>query len=734
MTSFASRHCWAGPATDASVAGGLPAAPEPYLDLRCHRRLRGPYTGGGALLRGVVPELLERDARLVTARTTEIAAIAPDLLSRMPRQPQTLTDIAGHQERTRFYAAGRTLRLAHGVAELLTDWATICHPGGVAIAWHDLDDADPTDHELVGVLLRRCDPRVVTLIVAASDEALGRVLARYADRVTDPALAAAITQPSVSADPAQLFIDSDGTSRDPAHLRGYEELPPHERARRHTARAQALAALDDSGQRLGAIPYHLERGTDPAGAGADAIFAAHQACFERGFYAATTELALRGRVLCRDDRPDWYWNLTHKIGASLSYLEEGAEAMSYLAELRRESLDLEIHMNGSYQMAMLYTRHLPKQERDDDQALEWINNAIVIADHHPVPRRRIFLGAFMRNAKALIELHKGNLDGALSLVSESIRTMDGEFASDEFRLHRSVLQFNRAKVLAGLGEHAAALADYDEVIRNDPDYGEYYFERAAAHRALGQYAEALADYAASIRHSLPFYEAHFNRAHLLAALGDDDGALQDLDRALTLEPDFVDSLVNRADLLISRGELERAKADIEHGLELDPRNVNLLAAQGSLLAEAGEAEAAYQCYSRVLEQDPGYVVARVNRAVLAHAQGRAEAAVADLNQAIQLSDDPSLRANRAIALHDLGDHQRALADFDVAVATLSDDPDLLYRRGACRYALHDIEGALEDWRAHLAAYESTGTSPYHAEIHLLADGLIAQAAEPESAA
>jgi len=48
-----------------SGADNLPAAPEPHISVRCHRRLRGPYSGGGALLRDhVVPELLEHAADL----------------------------------------------------------------------------------------------------------------------------------------------------------------------------------------------------------------------------------------------------------------------------------------------------------------------------------------------------------------------------------------------------------------------------------------------------------------------------------------------------------------------------------------------------------------------------------------------------------------------------------------------------------------------------------------------
>jgi tetratricopeptide (TPR) repeat protein len=737
MTSFPPRHGWAMLNTDDPADGELPTPPEPHFDVRCNRRLRGPYTGGGSLLRSVVPELLEQHAGLLTARSIEISAIAPELIPLVPPRPQTLTDNANYIERTRFYGATRTLRIANGVAELLTDWAHAMHPDGVVIAFRELDEADQTDRELVRVLLRRCDPRLVTLVVetdGVSEDAFGKVLAARARRVAGRPRAGS---PAPGGDLAQAFIDSDGTSRDLALLHAYAGLRPDERARRHTARAEALAALDEPTLRLGAIPYHLERGTDPANAGGAAILAAHNDCYDRGFYDAALDLAIRGRkIISVAERPNWYWSLTQKAGSCLCYLERGEEAFRYLAAVRRDSTVPEAHMNSCYQMAMLYTRHLPKKDHDHEKALEWVNTALVIADRHPEQKWRVFYGAFMRNARALVELHRGDSTTAMSLVNEAIGMTDGDLEPGEHLLHRSVLVYNRAQLLAASGDHVAALADYDEVISRDPDYGDYYFERATERRAVGDYSGALADYASAIRLSLPFHEAHFNRADLLRELGDEDGALRDLDYAVELKPMNMDTLIHRADLLLARGELERARADIDQGLAMDPRDIHLLSAKGSLLADSGDTEAAFACYTAALREDPGFVAAWANRAVLSYTAGRIAEAVDDLDHAIELADDDrALRANRAVALQDLGDHARALKDLDVAVAARDDvDPDLLYRRGASRYALHDVDGAVADWRAHLAAYGQGETSPFIAEIQLRGGSLMNRTGVPESVA
>jgi tetratricopeptide (TPR) repeat protein len=688
--------------------------------------LRGPYTGAGAVLRVAVPELLAIDRELVAARTTEIVAMAPELTAIVPMAPQTLTNLADPAERTRFYPATRTLRLSHGAAELLMDWARLAHPGGVMLSFLDLDDADPSDREFVGVLLRRCDPELVTVAVeaASADDPLGQALAGYSAQACRPPHSEPVRP--AGTDLAQLFIDSDGTHKDPAVREAYEALPADEQAARHSARAAALAALGEPSLRLGAIPYHLEHGTDPLGAGVEALTAACDDSFDLGCYDASLELATRGRELAAGaDNQEPYWNFTHKAGACLSYLKQGSHGFTYFDELRRITTNPDVHMNTCYMMAMLYTRHLPPGDHDEYRALEWVNTAIAIADRHPEPHKRVLFGAFMRNARALVELHRADPQAALALVNEAIAMTDARLGPNEQLLHRSVLVYNRAQILNALGDYEGSRHEYDVVIGRDPDYGDYYFERAGVHRAAGRHQEALADYATAIALSPPFHEAHYNRADLLRELGDADGALRDLDYAVLLDPAHVDSRVNRVDLLLERGATAQARADIDAGLELDPGNANLLSARGSLLAESGDTDAAHASYTAALTEDPAFAAAWANRAVLSYCAGRVADAVADLDQAIGLADDPWLRLNRAIALQDLDEHQRAVADLDIAVAALGDaDPDLLYRRGVSRHALGDMDGALGDWSAHLMAYGAEGGSPYAGEIRLRAGGLL----------
>jgi tetratricopeptide (TPR) repeat protein len=129
------------------------------------------------------------------------------------------------------------------------------------------------------------------------------------------------------------------------------------------------------------------------------------------------------------------------------------------------------------------------------------------------------------------------------------------------------------------------------------------------------------------------------------------------------------------------------------------------------------------------------VLMAIGMVFVAYTLGRTAEAIDDLDHAIRLQDDPSLRANRAVALQDLGEHRRALDDLNIAITELGgEDPGLYYRRGLSHHALHHIGDALADWHLHLAAYSPGETSPYAIEIERLSTDLVALAGTSESAA
>src|SRR5690349_1534133 len=140
------RHRWVtgGLSRDRrAIVDELDRHPPLTTTVDAHRRLRGPYTMAGSVLRAIVPDALAVAEELVAAHAIEILSAAPELRAVVPAAPETLTSLAVPGERTRYYSQMRTRRLAHGLAEFLRDLAARTGPRTLVI--ENVDHADATD-------------------------------------------------------------------------------------------------------------------------------------------------------------------------------------------------------------------------------------------------------------------------------------------------------------------------------------------------------------------------------------------------------------------------------------------------------------------------------------------------------------------------------------------------------------------------------------------------------------
>ena len=208
-----------------------------------------------------------------------------------------------------------------------------------------------------------------------------------------------------------------------------------------------------------------------------------------------------------------------KVATALTALDRPDEAADLYDEACAASTLPSVHLQAAYGRAMLYTRFYDAGRLDHQRAKAHINTAIAISRLMPEGERRAFNLTFNENGLALIEMHLGDVDHALELVTAGLDRLDAEIGADQQTLHRSVLRYNRAQLLTRIGPPEAALAEYGRAIAADPHHSEYYFERAAVHRRLGHVDEAIADYEAAIPLSPPYPEPHYNLADLAIERG-----------------------------------------------------------------------------------------------------------------------------------------------------------------------------------------------------------------------
>jgi tetratricopeptide (TPR) repeat protein len=675
--------------------GGTQAGGSP-LEINCHRRLRGPYTGIGTLLRQLVPDVQVRFRELVHSHAIEILSIAPELKADIDAPPETLASVAAPDEQTRIYPALRTRRLAHGIVDFLAACAAPERLGPMELSFVNVDEADHTDQECLSLLLRRvsADRVRVTVRTRTSDlpDELTAVLGAHARRTEVKAAAKPADARSQEA-LLLAFIDSDGTSEDPAELAAYRGADPARRAGLHDARAVALRESDEITLRIGAIPYHLEHGSDPAVTGGAALLEALEYCVSMGFHHAVIECGARGRAIVDPKtQMDLYWPLTGRSATALAATgrPELAEPL-YLDVRRRYTLPM-VHLVNSYALAMLYARHYDR--KDYPKARTYVNTAIAIATLLPEPVERAFLTAFNSNGLALIEMREGNLEESLRIVNESLELATRAVPADSHRLHKSVLVYNKASLYSRMGRLDEALNAYTEVLAADPNWQDYYFERADVRRKLGDLVGALADYNAAEKVTPPFWELHFNRAGLKAELGDFAGAIDDLERVVDLEPRELDAWANLLGYLLESGDVTGARHRVEDALRLHPENPRLLCIRGQVALEAGDTAEAWRSFDLALKADEAFVDALACRAGMAFDRGDTDAAIADLTKAIEIThDDPDLYFNRAQVLQSAGRWDAAIGDYNRAMDLPGADRETILQKQ--EYCYGEAGGAQE---------------------------------------
>nr|MDT0660610.1 tetratricopeptide repeat protein [Micromonospora sp. DSM 115978] len=660
--------------------------PPPLVRVSAHRRLRGPYTAAGTVLRAILPDALARRPELGPRHHIEILTAAPEFAGAVPAMRSTLEHRGTSDARTRYQARLHTMRISHGLADLFRDYLAALDDGPRTLLVDDLAHADPTDQEFVAVLLRRLTPDRLAVVVTTGAEPLveppGPVSvslpetleARTRRIMAEPTATVSATPPPAAIELARAYVATECTSGDPRLRAGYEAVSDRDRVDLHAARLARLLDLDEPSLLLGAVPYHAERAGRPAGEVAEQLRYAQLHCKNRGLYHCAVEFGERARAMVdRDADAELWWELTGDVTTSLSAAGRAEEAEQWYDEARTVSTDPAVHMHAAYGTAMLFARHYGDGRRDSGRARRWLNQAVAIASLLPDPKERAFQSVFQRNGIALVETREGRPEEALRLLNEGMAWLDRELDPDEQILHRTGLRYNRAQVYGMMGRLEEALADHTWVIALDPNFPDHYFNRGNVLRRLGRNEEAVADYEQALLLSPPFPEVYYNRGDVRLELGDVDGALADFDRVLELDPEHVDARANRAGIRCDIGDLDGASDDIGAGLALAPANPHLLCLRARVLTERGDTAAAALAVGAALTADAGLAEAWAIRGGLRYQAGDLTGAIADFDRAIEIGDSVQFRYNRALVHQSAGSLTSAVADYRAVLAVTEDD-------------------------------------------------------------
>lgn len=112
-----------------------------------------------------------------------------------------------------------------------------------------------------------------------------------------------------------------------------------------------------------------------------------------------------------------------EITLALAALGRPDDALGRYDDACAQSALPKVHLRAAYGRAMLYTRYYQGERRDRAKAKGWINCAIALSSLSPDPAQRAFNLSFNENALALIEMHLGEPEKALQLITANLQRL-----------------------------------------------------------------------------------------------------------------------------------------------------------------------------------------------------------------------------------------------------------------------------------------------------------------------
>jgi tetratricopeptide (TPR) repeat protein len=210
----------------------------------------------------------------------------------------------------------------------------------------------------------------------------------------------------------------------------------------------------------------------------------------------------------------------------------------------------------------------------------------------------------------------------------------------------SVTPLQRGVTLSQRGQDAAALAAFDEAIRQSPESATAYAQRGVVRARLGDVDGAIADYDRAHKLGAPADEVLFNRCQALISKRDYQGAIADCTAVLAENPSHAGASFARGNARWLAGDADQARADWVRAIEIEPdsrQKARMLTAIDSLPpqtaarppAVSGAPEAAAEPVLRPLDSR-----ALAARGLERELKGDRLGAIADLRAALAGETDP----------------------------------------------------------------------------------------------
>ena len=236
------------------------------------------------------------------------------------------------------------------------------------------------------------------------------------------------------------------------------------------------------------------------------------------------------------------------------------------------------------------------------------------------------------------------------LLAQTAVTQDLEAAG---LFQQGVMRYNRGDFQAAESALRAALSRDSNlgVARNY--LGNIFLKQNRLDAAIQEYGEA-------IRLNPDLAEAYYNLGLALHKQEQNEAAITAYRQALVVEPTMANAQYNLGLALYQQGRKEEAIAAYEQSIHLDKDNANAYFNLGIALQEQGDTAKAISAYREVLILNPQSITAYNNLGGLLAVRGQTPEAIKTYIQAIRrVPDNPSAYYNLGVAFYKQGEFKKA---------------------------------------------------------------------------
>ena len=394
---------------------------------------------------------------------------------------------------------------------------------------------------------------------------------------------------------------------------------------------------------------------------------------------------------------DYRW--PYFLGVKRIWDQQGAlEHLRRAAELNPDYAPIQVYLGNGF----LLSEELPEAEaafqraRTLDAGLIWAHIGLA-----KVAQARSDPQASLGHLKRALQLgpHAGEVYWLLSNVYRRLGEIDNAEKNEQRATGRPILEplpdpvrdalwwregvtlrWRRARSERYLqqGRLPEAIAEWQQMLEEDPDSAEAHFELGFAYGQGAQLDDSLRHYERAIALKSDHAKTHQNRGIILLRKQRSDEALVAFQRALELDPNLHKAKNNLGALLIRKGQVKVGLDYLRQSSVAMPRNADVQFKLATALRSYGNPEEAAAAFERALRADPGHLRARFEYGVLLGRMGRFQEAATAFQKVVTAQPGRrSAHINLGHALLESRQYEEAIAAYRVALTQFPGDAQLL---------------------------------------------------------